>query len=845
MPRTEVHKFGGTSVGDAAGIQAAAAIVAGAVRQARIVVVASAMTTVTDRLVAAAAAAARGERGEGLRGLVEILALHESALAEIGGNEAADVRSELRRLVEEAEELVRAVALLHEMTPRTRDQLLAVGEKLSARLLALALRRRGVTARAMDADTFLETDGSFGEASPVTGVADRTIVAALKPLLEAGCVPVVTGFCGRAPDGATTTLGRGGSDLSATIVAAALGADEVTIWTDVDGVFSADPRVVPEARVIRQLNFREAAEMSFYGAKVLHQRTMIPVAARGIPVRTRNSFNPVHEGTIVDGRFTPGSHPVKAVTAIRGQGLVSVEGKGMAGVPGVAARLFGALAARGISVTMISQSSSESSICLAVPGDAAVEAERALKREFRSDITRADIDEIVVRRDVGLVAAVGLGMAQTPGVAARVFAALARRRINVLAIAQGSSELNITLGVDHADVAEAVRALHAEFGLDRLDTGEDTARGLDVLLVGCGKIGRALVGLLSERNAHVFERFGLHARVVAVTDRSGYLFVPAGIPAGALAAAVAAKEAGRTLREVRGALATGDPGEMVRHALTYRLSRPVLVDVTDRDGNAAVMLEALRLGCDVVTANKKPLSGPLDEFRALLGEAAASGRLLKAEATVGAGLPIVDTLEMLLAAGDRIVSAEGCLSGTLGFLMTRLEEGAALSDAVAEAVKLGYTEPDPVADLSGADVARKAVILGRLSGLALFDAPPALTGLVDPGLAGLDLPTLLAKLRAYDEPIAARVREARARGRVLRYLAKVEAGRIEVGPAEVPADSAIGMLKGTDNMIVFTSERYRTRPLVVSGPGAGVEVTAMGVLGDILRIAAERRWARA
>jgi homoserine dehydrogenase len=275
--------------------------------------------------------------------------------------------------------------------------------------------------------------------------------------------------------------------------------------------------------------------------------------------------------------------------------------------------------------------------------------------------------------------------------------------------------------------------------------------------------------------------------------------------------------------------------------LGYRLSRPVMIDVTDGEDTAEALLEALRLGCDVVSANKKPLAGSLARFHALVDGARASARLLKVEATVGAGLPVVDTLEMLLATGDRLTSAEGCLSGTLGFVMTRLGEGARFSEAVAEAARLLYTEPDPVADLSGADVGRKAVILGRLSGLAVSDDALSVEGLVDASLAGRPLPALIEALRAYDAPIAARIEKARREGRVLRYVARVESGRVAVGPVEVPADSPLGMLKGTDNMIVFTSERYAARPLVVSGPGAGVEVTAMGVLGDILRIAGERR----
>lgn len=840
MKRVEVHKFGGTSLRDAPRIREAARLVKDATGEASLVVVASAMAGVTDQLFGAASDAAAGDLEKAQQTLAEIGRAHEDALGGLGADESGPESSRIRALIEECGGLLGATHLLGELTPRTRDRVVASGEKLSVRLLALALKTLSVSAVAMDADTFLETDDNFGEAGPLAGVVDRTIAGALGPVLEKGRTPVVTGFCGRAPDGATTTLGRGGSDHTATLIAAAMDASEVTIWTDVDGVYSADPGVVPAARVISQLNYREAAELSYYGAKVLHQRTMIPVASRGITVKTRNTLAPDAPGTVIDGRFTPGSHPVKAISAIRDQALVSIEGKGMAGVPGVAARAFGSLADRGISVTMISQSSSESSICMAVPADASFAAESALKREFRPDLSRGSIEEIVVQKGVGLVAAVGLGMARTPGVSGRVFHALGKDGINVLAIAQGSSELNISLALESGQVEVAVRTIHQEFGLHRQDTGVDSGREFDLLLVGCGQIGRAVADLVLQRRAHVFDRFGLKARIVAVADRGGYLFDPPGIPIEKLTEVLDAKAAGGSVAEAAGAVAGQGPLEMVREALGWRLARPVLVDVSDSADAHEAMLEALKSGCDVVSANKKPLAGTLETYRGLVGEAEKRGRRLKAEATVGAGLPVVDTLEMLLATGDHLTLAEGCLSGTLAFIMSRLEAGDPFCEAVAEAIRLGYTEPDPVTDLSGADVGRKAVILGRMSGLVLCDEPVDLESLVDNSLAGMERDVLLKALKEYDEPMAKRVREAADQGCVLRYLARVSSAGIEVGPRAVPVDSPFAGLKGTDNMISFTSDRYRDRPLVITGPGAGIHVTAMGVLGDIFRIAAER-----
>lgn len=833
-----IHKFGGTSVADAARLRNVVEVVTTHGGNGPLVVVASAGAGVTDALVEIAREAASGNVSLCHERVDALGVRHRKTLTDLGGDEVA--AAEIDRLVGEAREVAGSAALLGEMTARAKDRLLSVGEKLSVRLLALAFRRAGIDAEAVDADTFLDTDDRFGEATPLGEVADRGIRVALTPRFAAGRVPVVTGFVGRSPDGATTTLGRGGSDLTATVLAAALGAAEVILWSDVEGVLTADPRLVPEARVLSQLHYREAAELSYYGAKVLHPRTMIPVVKPGIPVWSRSTFTPDRPGTVVDGRFTPGSHPVKAISAIRGQALVSLEGNGMAGVPGVAARCFAALADQAINVTMISQSSSESSICVAVPEQEAARAEQALKRAFRPDLSRGLIEEVVVQRHVGLVAAVGLGMAHNPGVSARIFGALGRRRVNILAIAQGSSELNVSLAVEERDIESALRALHAEFGLGLRDTGEDAARTMDLILLGVGHIGRALVRLVGERGAHMLERFGVAARVVGLADRSGYVFDPRGLGPDRLQSVLAAKADGVPLANQTGGVAAVDGAEFLRDALSYRLARPVVVDVSDNSDSARLFLEAFRLGADVVTANKKPLAGEPGVFRQLAEAAREHGRLLRAEATVGAGLPIIDTLEMLVGAGDRLIRIDGCLSGTLAFVVSRLETGERFSDAVAEAARRGLTEPDPVADLSGADVARKAVILGRVSGLAP-DASVALDGLVDASLAGLSRAELFERLKGYDEPLARRVGEARSRGMVLRYLARVDASGINVGLAEVPVDSPFGLLRGTDNMIVFRTERYDEGPLVISGPGAGIEVTAMGVLGDLMRTAAERK----
>ncbi len=833
-----VHKFGGTSVGDAPRIDAVCQLViAGPSDHA--LIVASAMTKVTDALLLAAAKADRGEIDGAVAEIDAVRARHHEAIAALELDDADTVRGECDALLDEVQTLVLAVGVVGSMSPRICDRIQATGEKLSCRMIAARLRKLGQPAKAFDADSFLETDAEFGSATPLAGLYERAVRTTLQPALDAGMIPVVTGFCGRGPDGATTTLGRGGSDYSATLVGAALGAQEVIIWTDVPGVFTADPRVVPKARVVPQLNYREAGELAYYGAKVLHPRTLKPVANLDIPVWIRNSFAPDEAGTLIDGRFTPGSHPVKSITAIRDHELISIEGTGMAGVPGVAARMFGALAAAEISVTMISQSSSESSICAAVPSVDADAAELALRREFRIDIAHGDVEDIRRTPDVGLVATVGLGMANTPGIAGRVLETAGRASVSVLAIAQGSSELNITFAALGPQLNQAISALHREFGLHQIDSGDSEAVVFDLVLLGWGNIARRLAELVALRNDDIEARFGLRGRIVMVSDRSGYLLNPAGIPASVLEAAAAEKAGGAKVASLEGAVA-GSLADALAAATEYRLARPVVVDMTDADESAGLFASAFGAYADVVTANKKPLAGPLSEYQDLLRLASHRGRVLRAEATVGAGLPVVDTLEMLLVTGDVLVRAEGCLSGTLAFVFSQLEEGALLSDAVREAHARGYTEPDPYADLSGTDVARKAKIISRIAGYEVPAASITVEGLVPESLSGLDRDTFFERITEFDEALQQRVSKAAENGAVLRYVARVEQDRIFVGPVEVPVTEPLGRLTGTDNMIVFHSERYSETPLVIQGPGAGVDVTAMAVLSDIVRVVAER-----
>ena len=835
MPRPaqapEVHKFGGASLADPAAVRHAVGIIQD--RPFPRIIVVSAMAGVTDLLLEAAARSRSGDLLSAARATQALRERHQAAAKSLTSPGAT--RNELLAFIDaqigELETLAKGLSILRELTPRTSDFVVARGERLSARLVTAALLTANVKTRYVDGAEVVRTDAGFGNASPDLEVTDQLMRKALKPLLSQGITPVVTGFIGAAPDGEVTTLGRGGSDLTASLVGRAMGASRVNLWKDVPGLLTADPRVVPDARVLPQLNVREAAELAYYGARVLHPRALIPVIGRKVALFVRPFGDAASEGTEVSERATGLDVPVKALSAAASQALVTVEGNGMLGVPGVAARTFAALHREGISVSLISQASSEHSICFCVPAEGAERARRCLTEAFGEEITHRDIDGVTVKTGVATIAVVGLGMAGTPGVAQRVFSALAANAINVIAIAQGSSELNISAVVEEAQSKEAQRAIHAAFQLGKVGGGSVAPRDrLDIFLLGFGRIGRSFTDLVAELPAN-----GPKVRIVGVADRSGVVFDPAGLSAHRLITIAREKAKGHSLKHMEGGRADR-ADEAVRRALKHALSHPVLVDVT-ADETIEVIRAALTHGMDVVLANKKPLAGPASEAEALLALAAQHGRRIRHEATVGAGLPVMDTFAKLQETGDEVVSIEGCVSGTLGFLLWQIESGRKFSQALLAAMDEGYTEADPRDDLSGADVARKALILGRLMGFKGEPASVVTESLVPEGARTLPLKTFLARLPSWDAEWADRMRTARARGQVLRYLATVTPRRLRVGLSAVGPSSPFASLQGTDNQIVFTTTRYREHPLVIRGPGAGPLVTAAGVLNDVLALA--------
>jgi bifunctional aspartokinase / homoserine dehydrogenase 1 len=812
-----VHKFGGTSVADADRYRHTAGVLGRERGDGRRAVVVSAMSGVTDALVRAVELARLRDPGHEAA-LGALYQRHRETITGLLDGDARDpLVAALDREVADIADVLRVCWLLRSASRGALELVSGFGEVWSARLLAASLAKDGTDAAWLDArDVVVVAEPGDGPAV-IDWAATRARLdgwlAALHTLPDA---LVITGFIAATSDGVPTTLGRNGSDFTASIFGALLGASTIHIWTDVDGVMSADPRLVPDAVRIETLTYDEAMELAYFGAKVIHPSTMAPAVERGIPIRIRNTFDPSAAGTRIDATAAS-EFTVKGLTAIQGIALVNVEGTGMIGVPGTAQRLFGALRDAGVNVVMISQASSEHSICLAVPAAAAARAKRAVEEVFFAELQRGQIGSVEVDPSCCILAAVGDGMAGQPGIAAKFFGALGAAGVNVRAIAQGSSERNISVVVDGADATRALRAAHSGFYLSSLT--------LSVGVIGPGQVGGALLDQIAGQAAELRERWDLDLRVRAIAGSSRMLLADRAI------ALDGWRDLAATARET-------DIDAFVDHVDADHLPHTVIIDCTASEAIARRYPDWLRRGIHVITPNKRANTADLASYRELERTGRAAGRHYLYEATVCAGLPVIQTLRDLVQTGDRVLEIDGILSGTLSYLFNVFDGSRPFSAIVAEARRLGYTEPDPRDDLSGMDVARKLVILGREIGLELELADVEVGSLVPAELQEAGVDEFLAALPAHDQAMARRLEDARAEDRVLRYVGRLDAdGAASVRLAAYPRSHAFAGVRLTDNIVQFRTERYDDNPLVVQGPGAGPAVTAAGVFGDLLRLA--------
>ena len=811
------HKFGGSSVAGAERYRHVAALLQDA--PAPRVVVVSAMQGVTDVLTALATTTANGDDWQPAWSQ-----LRDRHFAEAQQLDPQDAHALIAWLDVEFAALSAHLSRIGEARALTDRDVAAVqglGEVWSSRLLQTALGGEAAGWAQLDArDVLVVHPGELGVAVDWPRTHERFADwRARHPQRDV----VVTGFVAQDTENRPATLGRNGSDYSGAIFAVLFEAEELTIWTDVDGVLSADPRLVPDAVCLPSMSYAEACELAYFGAKVLHPQTMAPAMQAKLPIMIRNSRNLSAPGTRIAEDNPPSSadSPVKGLSLVRDMAVLELSGAGLIGVPGTAERMFAALREAGVSVTMISQGSSEHSICCLVPAPQADRGRDAVRAAFAEAIAEGQVEGVDATAGIAVLAVVGDGMVGMHGVSARLFDGLARARVNIRAIAQGASERNISVAIADVDAVRGLRAAHSAFWL--------SPATLSVGLIGPGNVGRALLAQLADAlprfadETQMEHRLDLRLRAIASSKKMH--FAETRLDPASAVDALAADDAQAL-----------DLDRFAAHVRAEHLPHALIVDCSGSDTVAARYPEWLAMGIHVVTPSKHAGSGDWARYRAIR-DAEKHGGLFRYEATVGAGLPVIQTLRSLLDTGDTLTGIEGVLSGTLAWLFNRYDGSAPFSALVAEARALGYTEPDPRDDLSGTDVARKLVILAREAGATLSLTDVEIESLVPEALRDVPRDEFLARMHELDAPMQARFDAARAQGRSLRYLAQLDAdGVARVGLAMPEPGHASLSSRLTDNLIQFRTRRYAHNPLVVQGPGAGADVTAAGVFGDILAI---------
>ena len=808
-----VLKFGGTSVANAERLKLVSDIALQKHGEHKgVCIVVSAFSGMTDLLLQTVALAQKNDQGY-LASLNKFIStVHDVAQSLLKSSVYEDIKKELDENHESLKNLLEGVSLIQEASPKTKDYVVSFGERNCAFLLTTYLQSLGHASEYIDARKVIKTDDSFGSAIVDFDLTDKLIQERLS---DSGIIYIATGFIGSDKDsGVTTTLGRGGSDYSAAIFAAALGASALEIWTDVDGVLTSDPRKVKKAYPIPELSYLEAAEMSHFGAKVLYAPTIRPVKEKNIPTIIKNTFNPDHPGTLIHAKVAEPTGIISGLSSIKDVTLLSLEGSGMQGVPGIAYRLFKCIADSQINVIMITQASSEHSICIAISDKDNQQAETLINKEFELEIQRRLIDPARLRPGLCLLAVIGENMKSSPGVSGRLFDTLGKNGINVEAIAQGSSELNITFAVDQQDEVKALNAVHDAFFLSDYKT-------VHLYVVGVGLIGSTLLRQIRDHHADILSDSKIELCLNGISNSRKMLFSEECLPFDGYMAALESSDE------------KADITAFIDRMIAMNHPHAIFIDNTASKVIPEHYTRIIEANIAISTPNKIALSSGLRQYKTL--KALSKKTPLHFETNVGAGLPVISTLKSLTSTGDRITKLEAVLSGSVSYIFNGYTSERRFIDMVKEAQDKGLTEPDPREDLSGADVKRKILILARESGFEIEEEDVRIDPILsDACLAADSVEAFYKELEKDEHRFNTWITEAEASDKKLRFIASYENGKGKISLQAVDVSNPFYSLSGSDNMIVIHSERYDETPLVVRGPGAGAKVTAAGLLAEIV-----------
>jgi len=810
----KVLKFGGTSVGSSKNINSVINILENYGETDAIVCVVSAVGGITDKLLLAGKQAQSKDRAfvDTFSGIKE---RHYTIIKELNPTNNKGILNYIDDRLSALYSLLEGIYLINELSPKTSDKLVSYGELLSSYIIAETMKNRGLSAERKNSHELIITNSNFTKAEVDYKITDKNIQDYFKSASQQ--ITILPGFISKSKTGEQTTLGRGGSDFTAAIIAAALHVEQLEIWTDVSGMFTTNPKLVKQAYPIDKISYQEAMELSHFGAKVLYPPTVQPVLSLDIPIHIKNTLDPDAVGTIISNEDTKSLSPVKGISNISNIALLTLEGTGMVGIPGFSKRLFETLSQEKINVIMITQASSEHSICLGIDEKDAQAAKAAIDVVFENEIALGKIEPIIIENGLSIIALVGDNMKNHQGISGKMFSTLGRNNINIRAIAQGASEKNITAVIDEKDVKKALNTLHEQFF-------ESKTKQLNVFITGVGNVGERLVEQIKQQNKYLKDHLKINIRVAGLSNSRTMIF----------------NETGLNLKDWKTRLAKGEKASLqdfFENTKALNLRNSIFVDVTANKDIADLYAQYLRQSIAIVACNKIACSSDYNNYKELKRLSLKYNAPFLFETNVGAGLPVIDTLNNLIASGDKVNSIQAVLSGSLNFVFNNFNDKTKFYDVVKQAGAEGYTEPDPRIDLSGVDVARKILILARESGIEMnLEDIDNTSFLSASGLKSDTVEDFYNTLIADEAHYQSLYASAKANHCQLKYVAKLDNGKASVSLQEIPEGHPFYNLEGSDNIVMFYTQRYPKQPMIIKGAGAGADVTASGLFADIIRI---------